>query len=212
MALQLGLFVYKYHTEGGIAFPYTSSLTGSQAQAQASEVVLPAVAAQQQQQQQPVIVYTGASGAGALTDSSGLSAAEIDNMLKPGSSGHSPFDAPRYAGFCRKMRVRRGHGVGSTGLRGCRCLRPHGVAACLRQGPVGGCKARAACLLQPHCLPPCWPALTLLTPCACLLQPPNVPVLEIQRMWLTNKQRNATDVTIVTQLSGALGRPPRGLR
>ena len=40
-------------------------------------------------------------------------------------------------------------------------------------------------------------------PCLCVVQPPNVPVLEVQRMWLTNKQRNATDVTIVTQLSGA---------
>lgn len=38
------------------------------------------------------------------------------------------------------------------------------------------------------------------------LQPPNVPDLQVQRMWLTSRQRNATDVTIVTQLSGA----PRG--
>ncbi|KAI7837110.1 hypothetical protein COHA_009058 [Chlorella ohadii] len=128
----LALFVYKYHTEVGIAFPYSGSLSSSGTSQLSSEVVLPAA---QQQQQQPVIVYSGASGAGALIGSSGLSAAEIDNMLKPGSSGHSPFDAPRYAGFCRKMR------------------------------------------------------------------PPNVPVLEVQRMWLTNKQRNATDVTIVTQLS-----------
>jgi hypothetical protein len=29
-----------------------------------------------------------------------------------------------------------------------------------------------------------------------------VPVLEVQRMWLTGKQRNWTDVTLVTQLSG----------
>ncbi len=105
--MQLALFVYKYHTEVGIAFPYSGSLSSSGTSQLSSEVVLPA-AQQQQQQQQPVIVYSGASGAGALLGSSGLSAAEIDNMLKPGSSGHSPFDAPRYAGFCRKMRVRRG--------------------------------------------------------------------------------------------------------
>lgn len=103
--MQLALFVYKYHTEVGIAFPYSGSLSSSGTSQLSSEVVLPAA---QQQQQQPVIVYSGASGAGALIGSSGLSAAEIDNMLKPGSSGHSPFDAPRYAGFCRKMRVRRG--------------------------------------------------------------------------------------------------------
>lgn len=33
------------------------------------------------------------------------------------------------------------------------------------------------------------------------MRPPNVPVLTVQRMWLTGKQRNATDVSIVTQLS-----------
>ena len=36
----------------------------------------------------------------------------------------------------------------------------------------------------------------------CPLQPPNVPVLTVQRMWLSNRQRNATDVSLVTQLSG----------
>ena len=116
-SLQLGMFVYKYHTDVGIAFPYTGSLSGGASSQPTSEVAVTAAAAaaaqqqqQQQQQQQPVIVYSGASGAGTLIDSS-LSAAEIDNMLKPGSSGHSPFDALRYPGFCRKMRVRRGAGM-----------------------------------------------------------------------------------------------------
>ncbi|KAL4446810.1 hypothetical protein ABPG77_008054 [Micractinium sp. CCAP 211/92] len=33
------------------------------------------------------------------------------------------------------------------------------------------------------------------------MRPPNVPVLTVQRMWLTGKQRNGTDVSLVTQLS-----------
>ncbi|KAL4856061.1 LARGE xylosyl- and glucuronyltransferase 2 [Chlorella vulgaris] len=33
------------------------------------------------------------------------------------------------------------------------------------------------------------------------MRPPNVPVLTVQRMWLSSRQRNRTDVTLVTQLS-----------
>lgn len=50
----------------------------------------------------------------------------------------------------------------------------------------------------------CQPARsTCFLPACCPLQPPNVPVLTVQRMWLTGKQRNGTDVSLVTQLSGA---------
>lgn len=47
-----------------------------------------------------------------------------------------------------------------------------------------------------HVVPPA-------TRSALALQPPNVPVLTVQRMWLSSRQRNRTDVTLVTQLSGA---------
>ncbi|EFN57236.1 expressed protein, partial [Chlorella variabilis] len=33
------------------------------------------------------------------------------------------------------------------------------------------------------------------------MRPPNVPVLTVQRMWLSGRQRNYTDVSLVTQLS-----------
>ena len=61
-------------------------------------------------------------------------------------------------------------------------------------------KLRSLTPVLPCFLRPCY--------CPCLLflcfppQPPNTPVLQVQRMWLSSKQRNFTDVTIVTQLSG----------
>lgn len=104
--LQLALFVYKYHTDVRLPFPSYAMVYGGGSAPPTTEAVLAAAAAQQAAQQQPpVVLYTGASGAGAAIDSSSMSAAEISNLLKPGSSGHSPFDAPKYPGFCRKMRV-----------------------------------------------------------------------------------------------------------
>ena len=102
---QLAAFIYKYHTEVGITFPY-GYMPGATA--------VGSPAAQQQLLAQPGALAAllaggaaaqGASGAGAALPS-GLSAAEVSHHLTPGSSGHSPFDLQRYPGFCRKMRVR----------------------------------------------------------------------------------------------------------
>ena len=103
--VQLAAFIYKYHTEVGITFPY-GYMPGATA--------VGSPAAQQQLLAQPGALAAllaggaaaqGASGAGAALPS-GLSAAEVSHHLTPGSSGHSPFDLQRYPGFCRKMRVR----------------------------------------------------------------------------------------------------------
>lgn len=60
----------------------------------------------------------GASGEGLAIpqEGSGMSAAEVSHHLTPGSSGHSPFDAAKYGGFCRKMRVRVGWGWAGSGI------------------------------------------------------------------------------------------------
>ena len=158
------------------------------------------------------LMASSASGFGVVIDSS-LSAAEISQQLTPGSSGRGPFDLSKYPGFCRKMRV----GLGGARLAGGRAvrdapqrLRP-GVELCgrlRRRHPAGLPSPPAACI-RPCASPP--------TPTPCRLpppplQPPNVPVLTVQRMWLSGRQRNYTDVSLVTQLSGGglLRGPPVG--
>ncbi|PSC73160.1 Glycosyltransferase LARGE2 [Micractinium conductrix] len=114
----LAAFLFRYHTALG------GGLMGSKQQAVGGAAGAAAAA----------VFLSGDSGAGVST-LAGMSAAELSQLLTPGSSGRGPFDLAKYPGFCRKMR------------------------------------------------------------------PPNVPVLTVQRMWLSNRQRNATDVSLVTQLS-----------
>lgn len=97
------MFIYKYHTEVGITFPYgymprAASVGGPSTQLLAQPGALAALLAGGGGG------APGASGAGVQLPS-GLSAAEVSHHLTPGSSGHSPFDQQRYPGFCRKMRA-----------------------------------------------------------------------------------------------------------
>lgn len=123
--LQLGAFIYKYHTEVGIALPYTVVPTGAG---------LGGLAAAGGEQ--PVVLYVGASGAGVGVHAASMSPSEIHNHLTPGSSGHSVFDAPKYPGFCRKMRV------GAACVGGC-------------WGALGAGRAVAGAVARPPCRGTC---------------------------------------------------------
>ena len=85
---QLAAFLFRYHTALG------GGLMGSKQQAVGGAAGAAAAA----------VFLSGDSGAGVST-LAGMSAAELSQLLTPGSSGRGPFDLAKYPGFCRKMRV-----------------------------------------------------------------------------------------------------------